>query len=175
MSLICDSFSMYVQFNLYKCVHFCFCDSRTFQFECLHEQTCMLTGQHQCASRLPVCASMPLMVCLCVCFNMNAAVCDISAWATCSWSTVASERSGSAPNPVELTPVSLSARLLNCPVPRWLAASSTDNPQTMSNTDSSTALLWDIGGRHRPRKTETQRGAQKMLHITWKHKNQETS
>ncbi len=59
-----------------------------------------------------------------------------------------------SPNPVELTPVSLSARLLNCPVLHWIAASSTDNPQTMSNTDSSTALHWDIGGRHRPQKTD---------------------
>lgn len=51
-------------------------------------------------------------------------------------------------NPVELTPVSLSARLLSHPVLHWKAASSTDNPQTMSNTDSSSALHGDIGERH---------------------------
>lgn len=48
-------------------------------------------------------------------------------------------------NPGELTPVSLSARLLSRPVLHWKAASSTDNPQTMSNTDSSSALHGDIG------------------------------
>lgn len=57
-------------------------------------------------------------------------------------------------NPVELTPVSLSACLLNRPFLNWIAASSTDNPQTMSNTDSSPASLQDIRGRHRPQKTE---------------------
>lgn len=51
-------------------------------------------------------------------------------------------------NPGELTPVSLSARLLSRPVLHWKAASSTDNPQTMSNTDSSSALHGDIGERH---------------------------
>lgn len=62
-------------------------------------------------------------------------------------------------NPVELTPVSLSARLLNCPVLHWIAASSTDNPQTMSNTDSSTPYSGTSEGdtdHRRKRKTSTE-------------------
>ena len=55
-------------------------------------------------------------------------------------------------SPVELTPASLSARLLNCPVLCWIAVSCSDNPLTMSNTDSFVAFHWDIGGRHRPQR-----------------------
>lgn len=98
-----------------------------------------------------------LCVCVwCVCLNLNMAwmtctLCDISAWATCSWSTAASERFGSAWLPQSWH---LSACLLNCPFLNLIAASSNDNPQTMSNTDSSTVLLGDTEGRHRPQTTE---------------------
>lgn len=116
---------------------------------------CVLWSGFVCNCCLCVCAR-------CVCLNLNmvwmtCALCDVSAWATCSWSTVASERFASA---WLLQSWHLSARLLNCPFLNLIAASSNDNPQTMSNTDSSTVLLGDIEGRHRRQKTEKTSTAQ---------------
>ena len=106
--------------------------------------TCIHVSEGECfAHSVCVCACVCVCVCVCVCLNMNRLAC---VWYI-SVSHLFLEHCGKCEVwislvPVELTPVSLSARLLNSPVRHWIAAPSTDNPQTMSSTDSSTSTLY---------------------------------